>query len=122
MHGPQGLTNFNDTGLKMIQYGTPNFLPPQGTTEPSGAANFAEGHFGILGLGFDLGATSTAGQSVLSHIFAQNLSQSDYIGIALSRTGDQEGTADGSLTIAEYYSDYASGQIYGDFTLLAPQD
>ncbi|KAF8166813.1 aspartic peptidase domain-containing protein [Mycena galopus ATCC 62051] len=143
---PQGLTNFNDTGLSTtLRYGTgANFVTGdigigafqlnggefavteqaylQGTSEAGEAADFAQGHFGILGLGFDtpgasfinaavqtaLGTTSTAGQSVLSNIFAQNPTQSDYIGIALSRTGDQEGTADGSLTIAEYDSDYAS--------------
>ncbi|KAF8166803.1 aspartic peptidase domain-containing protein [Mycena galopus ATCC 62051] len=132
---PQGLTNFNDTGLSTtLRYGTgANFVTGDigiGAFQLNGgefavteqAADFAQGHFGILGLGFDtpgasfinaavqtaLGTTSTAGQSVLSNIFAQNPSQSDYIGIALSRTGDQEGTADGSLTIAEYDSDYAS--------------
>jgi hypothetical protein len=47
---------------------------------------------------------------VLSNIFAQNPSGSDYIGISLSRTGDQEGTADGSLTISEYDSDYQAVQ------------
>ncbi|KAF7343527.1 Six-hairpin glycosidase [Mycena sanguinolenta] len=86
-----------------------------GQTEAGEEADFEEGHFGILGLGFDTqgasqintavqqaqGATATWGQSVLTNIFAQNPDSSDYIGIALSRTGDQEGTADGSLTIAE---------------------
>jgi len=47
---------------------------------------------------------------VLDNIFAQNPSGSDYIGISLSRTGDQEGTADGSLTIADYDSNYEAVQ------------
>lgn len=94
----------------------------QGTKSAGEQADFDDGHFGILGLGFDTpgassindavqqveGTAATWGRSVLSNIFAQNPSGSDYIGISLSRTGDQEGTADGSLTIAEYDSDYAA--------------
>ncbi|KAJ7242152.1 aspartic peptidase domain-containing protein [Mycena haematopus] len=145
---PGGLRSFNDTGLSTtLRYGDgSNFITGdigigafeldggqfavpaqaylQGVTEAGEEADFEEGHFGILGLGFDTpgaslintavqqaeGATSTRGQSVLSNIFAQNPTGSDYIGIALSRTGDQEGTADGSLTIAEYDTDYSSVQ------------
>ncbi|KAJ7819470.1 aspartic peptidase domain-containing protein [Mycena olivaceomarginata] len=140
---PGGLTGFNDTGLSTtLRYGDgTNFVtgdigigafeldgqfavPAQaylfGKSQAGEEADFAEGHFGILGLGFDTvgasrintaiqtadGAASTRGRSVLSNIFAQNPSGSDYIGIALSRTGDGEGTADGSLTISEYDSDY----------------
>jgi len=141
---PEGLKSFNDTGLSTtVRYGDGSnfvtgdigvgafeldggqFAVPfqaylQGTRQAGEEADFAQGHFGILGLGFDTpgasrineavqqaqGAAATWGQSVLSNIFAQNSSGSDYIGISLSRTGDQEGTADGSLTIAEYDTDY----------------
>ncbi|KAF8186222.1 aspartic peptidase domain-containing protein [Mycena galopus ATCC 62051] len=145
---PQGLTNFNDTGLSMtLRYGTGvNYVTGdigigafqldrgefavaqqaylQGTSKAGEAADFPQGQFGILGLGFDtpgassfldtaaqtaLGATSTAGQFVLSNIFAHNPDQPDYIGIALSRNGNQEGTADGSLTTTEY--DNAHGRV-----------
>ncbi|KAJ6484763.1 aspartic peptidase domain-containing protein [Mycena sanguinolenta] len=143
---PAGLTNFNDTGLTTtLRYGDgSNFVKGDigvgafsldggqfavasqayvfGQTQAGEEADFVEGHFGILGLGFDTagasqintavqqaqGATATWGQSVLSNIFAQNPGSSNYMGIALSRTGDQEGTADGSLTIAEYDTDYQS--------------
>ncbi|KAJ7773231.1 aspartic peptidase domain-containing protein [Mycena metata] len=140
---PGGVPAFNDTGLSTtIRYGTgANFvtgdvgvnefqldgqytIPAQAYLSVSSSAgeesDFAAGHFGIWGLGFNTagssqvndavqqaqGATSTAGQSVLANIFAQNPSGSDYIGISLSRTGDQEGTADASLTISEYDTDY----------------
>ncbi|KAJ7657204.1 aspartic peptidase domain-containing protein [Mycena polygramma] len=143
---PGGLKTFTDTGLSTtLRYGDgSNFVTGdigigafelgggdfkipaqayvQGTTQAGEDTDFAQGHFGILGLGFDTtggsrineavqtadGAASTKGQSVLSNIFAQNTSGSDYIGISLSRTGDQEGTADGSLTISEYDADYAA--------------
>ncbi|KAJ6536904.1 aspartic peptidase domain-containing protein [Mycena capillaripes] len=145
---PGGLRTFTDTGLSTtLRYGDgSNFVTGdiglgafslgggeftipsqaylQGVTQAGEAADFSQGHFGILGLGFDLpgasrindavqtakGATSTIGQSVLSNIFAQNPTGSDYIAISLSRTGDQEGTADGSLTISEYDSDYEAVQ------------
>ncbi|KAJ7033179.1 aspartic peptidase domain-containing protein [Mycena alexandri] len=82
--------------------------------------DFDDGIFGLWGLGFNtpgssgvndavqtaFGTTATWGQSVLANIFAANQSGSDYIGIALSRTGDAAGTADASLTISEYDSDY----------------
>ncbi|KAJ7141632.1 aspartic peptidase domain-containing protein [Mycena filopes] len=94
------------------------------TSSAGQEADFADGNFGILGLSFNTpgssqindavqqayGPTATFGQSVLSNIFAQNPSASDYIGISLSRTGDQEGTADASLTISEYDTDYAAVQ------------
>ncbi|KAJ6535597.1 aspartic peptidase domain-containing protein [Mycena capillaripes] len=89
-------------------------------------SDFDDGLFGILGLGFNTPGSSqindaveqtpspilppTGGQSVLTNIFQQNPSGSDYIGISLSRTGDQEGTAEGSLTIAEYDADYQAVQ------------
>ncbi|KAJ6578613.1 aspartic peptidase domain-containing protein [Mycena sp. CBHHK59/15] len=86
--------------------------------------DFQDGIFGLWGLGFNTpgssgvndavqeayGANQNWGQSVLANIFDQNPTGSDYIGISLSRTGDQEGTADASLTISEYDSDYASVQ------------
>ncbi|KAF8151153.1 hypothetical protein K438DRAFT_1988296 [Mycena galopus ATCC 62051] len=74
---PQGLTNFNDTGLSMTlhYYTSANFVTGdigvgafqlnggefavpqqaylQGTSEAGEAADFVQGHFGILGLGFD---------------------------------------------------------------------
>ncbi|KAJ7716090.1 aspartic peptidase domain-containing protein [Mycena metata] len=82
--------------------------------------DFDDGIFGLWGLGFNtpgssgvndavqtaFGATATWGQSVLANIFAANQTGADYIGIALSRTGDAGGTADASLTISEYDSDY----------------
>jgi hypothetical protein len=85
-------------------------------------AEFNQGIVGLMGLGFDTTGSSrindavkqaeginvTRGQSVLSNIFAQSPSGSNYFAISLSRTGDQEGTADGSLTIAEYDSHYAA--------------
>lgn len=95
----------------------------QGTNQTGEEADFAAGSFGILGLGFDTavggslidnavqqaqGTNATWGRSVLSNIFAQDPSGSDYIAISLSRTHDQEGTADGSLAIAEYDSNYAA--------------
>ncbi|KAJ7183420.1 aspartic peptidase domain-containing protein [Mycena filopes] len=90
------------------------------TSSAGEESDFSAGHFGIWGLGFNTagssqvndavqtskGASSTAGQSVLANIFAQNPTGSDYIGISLSRTGDLEGTADASLTISEYDADY----------------
>ncbi|KAF8166779.1 hypothetical protein K438DRAFT_1984056 [Mycena galopus ATCC 62051] len=108
---PQDLTNFNDTGLsRTLHYGT--------------GANYVTDDIGIRAFQLDggefavcsrhprarlrhprrlpLGATSTAAQPVLSNISAQNPDQSDYTGIALNRNGGQEGTADGSLTTAEY--------------------
>ncbi|KAJ7255235.1 aspartic peptidase domain-containing protein [Mycena rebaudengoi] len=86
--------------------------------------DFDAGIFGLWGLGFNtpgssrindavqkaFGASETWGQSVLANIFAQHPTGSDYIGISLSRTGDQEGTADASLTISEYDSDYEAVQ------------
>ncbi|KAJ7867210.1 aspartic peptidase domain-containing protein [Mycena olivaceomarginata] len=119
-------TNFvtGDIGIGAFELDGQFAVPAQaylfGKSQAGEEADFAEGHFGILGLGFDTvgasrintaiqtadGAASTRGRSVLSNIFAQNPSGSDYIGIALSRTGDGEGTADGSLTISEYDSDY----------------
>ncbi|KAK7052765.1 Six-hairpin glycosidase [Favolaschia claudopus] len=117
---PGGLKTFTDTGLSAtLRYGDAYL---QGKTQNGEEADFAQGHFGILGLGFDTpgssrinaavlqaqGAASTVGNSVLSNIFAENATGSHYIGISLSRTGDEEGTADGSLTIAEYDSDYAA--------------
>ncbi|KAJ7222427.1 aspartic peptidase domain-containing protein [Mycena pura] len=83
-------------------------------------ADFDDGIFGLLGLGFNTpgssgvndavqeayGKNADWGQSVLANIFDQNPGGADYIGIALSRTGDQEETADASLTIAEYDSNY----------------
>ncbi|KAJ6533525.1 aspartic peptidase domain-containing protein [Mycena capillaripes] len=145
---PGGLRKFNDTGLSTtllfgdgsnfvkgdigsgaFSLGGGEFTVPfqaylQGTSQAGEDVDFGQGHFGILGLGFDTagasrinaavqtaeGAAATWGQSVLSNIFAQNPSGSDYIGVSLSRTGDQEGTADGSLTISEYDSDYESVQ------------
>jgi len=82
--------------------------------------DFNDGIFGLWGLGFNTpgssgindavqeayGANANWGQSVLANIFDQNPTGADYIGISLSRTGDQEGTADASLAIAEYDSDY----------------
>jgi hypothetical protein len=82
--------------------------------------DFNDGIFGLWGLGFNTpgssgvndavqeayGANANWGQSVLANIFDQNPNGADYIGISLSRTGDQEGTADASLTISEYDSDY----------------
>ncbi|KAF7367157.1 Six-hairpin glycosidase [Mycena sanguinolenta] len=144
---PQGLANFNDTGLSTaIHYGDGSafvegeigvgaFSLDGGVTVPYQAylnvaseagqePDFDQGLFGILGLGFDTtgasevdttvrnkdGPEATWGQSVLSNIFAQNPDSSNFIGIALSRSGDQEGSADGSLTIAEYDPDYESVQ------------
>ncbi|KAJ7698717.1 aspartic peptidase domain-containing protein [Mycena rosella] len=86
--------------------------------------DFDSGIFGLWGLGFNtpgssgvndavqgaFGPTANWGQSVLANIFAANPTGADYIGISLSRTGDQEGTADASLTIAEYDSDYQTVQ------------
>lgn len=56
------------------------------------------------------GSTETWGQSVLANIFAANPGGSDYIGISLSRNGDLGGTADASLTISEYDTDYQAVQ------------
>ncbi|KAJ6469517.1 aspartic peptidase domain-containing protein [Mycena sanguinolenta] len=84
--------------------------------------DFDDGIFGLWGLGFDTpgssevndavqkvdGANATWGQSVLANIFQENPTGDDYIGISLSRSGDTGGTADASLTIAEYDSDYAA--------------
>lgn len=86
--------------------------------------DFDSGIFGLWGLGFNtpgssgvndavqeaFGSSANWGQSVLANIFAQNATGADYIGISLSRTGDQEGTADASLTISEYDSDYEAVQ------------
>ncbi|KAF7367163.1 Six-hairpin glycosidase [Mycena sanguinolenta] len=156
---PQGLANFNDTGLSTtVHYGDGSTfvegeigvgafsldggvtVPYQvfklshsipshpaylyGTSEADFDSDLQQGLFGLLGLGFDVnggseiditvrnkeGAEATWGQSVLSNIFAQNPDSSDFIGIALSRSGDQEGTADGSLTIGEYDPDYEGVQ------------
>ncbi|KAF7367158.1 Six-hairpin glycosidase [Mycena sanguinolenta] len=95
-----------------------------GTSEAGLDSDLDQGLFGLLGLGFDVnggseidtavrnkdGPEATWGQSVLSNIFAQNPDSSNFMGIALSRSGDQEGSADGSLTIAEYDPDYESVQ------------
>ncbi|KAF7334254.1 Six-hairpin glycosidase [Mycena sanguinolenta] len=84
--------------------------------------DFDDGIFGLWGLGFDTpgssevndavqgayGTSATWGQSVLANIFQENPTGDDYIGISLSRNGDTGGTADASLTIAEYDSDYAA--------------
>ncbi|KAF7367156.1 Six-hairpin glycosidase [Mycena sanguinolenta] len=144
---PQGLTNFNDTGLSTtVRYGDGSTfvsgdigvgafsLDGQFTVPFQAYLNVASeagedpdldiGIFGLLGLGFETnggseinnavqhaqGPEATWGQSVLSNIFAQNPDSSNFMGIALSRLGDQEGSADGSLTIAEYDPDYESVQ------------
>ncbi|KAJ7758372.1 aspartic peptidase domain-containing protein [Mycena metata] len=99
-------------------------IPSQALKYAGEESDFSAGHFGIWGLGFNTpgssrvndavqqvhGTTDTSGQSVLANIFAQNASASDFIGISLSRTGDQEGTADASLTISEYDSNYEAVQ------------
>ncbi|KAJ7154714.1 aspartic peptidase domain-containing protein [Mycena filopes] len=105
---PEGLPSFNDTKL--------NATCAADAEKP----DFDDGIFGLWGLGFNtpgssgvndavqtaFGASQNWGQSVLANIFAANQSGADYIGIALSRTGDTAGTADASLTISEYDSDY----------------
>ncbi|KAJ6471408.1 aspartic peptidase domain-containing protein [Mycena sanguinolenta] len=145
---PQGLTNFDDTGLSTaVHYGDGStfiqgdigvgefsleggqFTVPQqaylyGTSEAGLDSDLDQGLFGLLGLGFETnggsqineavqnaqGPEATGGQSVLTNIFAQNPDSSDFMGIALSRSGDQEGSADGSLTIGEYDTDYEGVQ------------
>ncbi|KAJ7512552.1 aspartic peptidase domain-containing protein [Mycena galericulata] len=145
---PEGLPTFNDTklnatlrygdgsdfvsgdiGVGQFQLGSAYTIPFQAFLNVDDAASaenpdFAEGIFGLWGLGFDTpgssgvndavqtayGTSATWGQSVLANIFAENPTAADYIGISLSRTGDQEGTADASLTISEYDSNYQAVQ------------
>jgi saccharopepsin len=82
--------------------------------------DFDDGIFGLWGLGFNTpgssgvndavqaayGSSANWGQSVLANIFAANPTGADYIGMSLSRSGDTGGTADASLTISEYDSNY----------------
>ncbi|KAJ7023592.1 aspartic peptidase domain-containing protein [Mycena alexandri] len=117
-----------DIGVNQFELDSQFTIPSQAflfaTSSAGEESDFSAGHFGIWGLGFNTpgssqindavqhvhGTTDTSGQSVLANIFAQNASISDFIGISLSRTGDQEGTADASLTISEYDSDYEAVQ------------
>ncbi|KAJ7723432.1 aspartic peptidase domain-containing protein [Mycena metata] len=129
---PEGLPSFNDTKLNAtLRYGDGSdfvsgdigvgkfeldqYTIPFQVTKAADAEqpDFDDGIFGLWGLGFNtpgssgvndavqtaFGATATWGQS-------RNQTGADYIGIALSRTGDAGGTADASLTISEYDSDY----------------
>ncbi|KAJ6572010.1 aspartic peptidase domain-containing protein [Mycena capillaripes] len=86
--------------------------------------DFDSGIFGLWGLGFNTpgssrindavqlvyGESATWGQSVLANIFAENPAGADYIGMSLSRDGDTGGTADASLTISEYDTNYQAVQ------------
>ncbi|CAK5272868.1 unnamed protein product [Mycena citricolor] len=140
---PEGVPKFNDTHLNAtLRYGDGSdyvfgdigvgqfqlnqyTIPHQAYLNVFQAAaaedaDFADGIFGLWGLGFDTpgssgvndaiqtayGPSAKWGQSVLANIFAQDPTKADYIGIALSRSGDAGGTADASLTISEYDSDY----------------
>ncbi|KAJ7056849.1 aspartic peptidase domain-containing protein [Mycena amicta] len=106
--------------FKMGEYTIPfqAFLNVQDAAWPEDA-DFADDMYGLLGLGFNQQSVVNTvvqawfpgqnwGQSVLQNIFDQAPSSSNFIGIALSRTGDQEETADASLTIGEYDTAYAS--------------
>ena len=80
------------------------------------------GIYGLLGLSFDFstaspingkikslyGQDATWGRSVLKNIFAQNVSQPNFVAIDLSRTDDLEDTDGGSLLIGEYDDKYAA--------------
>ncbi|KAJ7768245.1 aspartic peptidase domain-containing protein [Mycena metata] len=88
----------------------PSFPGPQ-------QANFDNGIFGLWGIGTfsslvdqqvqtAYGTNATWGRGALANIFALNETGSDYIGLSLSRVGDQADTADGSFTVSEYDSDY----------------
>ncbi|KAJ7322878.1 aspartic peptidase domain-containing protein [Mycena albidolilacea] len=114
-----------DIGVGKFELGTEYSIPFQAFLNVQEAAaaedpDFDDGIFGLWGLGFNtpgssgvndavqeaFGSTATWGQSVLANIFAANPTGDDYIGISLSRGGDTGGTADASLTISEYDSDY----------------
>ncbi|KAJ7176708.1 aspartic peptidase domain-containing protein [Mycena filopes] len=56
----------------------------------------------------DVYGNATWGQNALASIFALNQTASDFVGISLSRVGDEVGTAHGALTIAEYEAEYAA--------------
>ncbi|KAJ7185427.1 aspartic peptidase domain-containing protein, partial [Mycena filopes] len=86
-------------------------------------ASSASGIFGSWGIGFgsndpstsrinqkvqDVYGNTTWGQNALASIFALNQTASNFIGISLSRVGDEVGTAHGALTIAEYEAEYAA--------------
>ncbi|KAJ6521071.1 hypothetical protein DFH09DRAFT_1098014 [Mycena vulgaris] len=122
---PNGLPSFNDTVLSITvrhgdgsnfvsgDIGVGAFQLDSSTRTQAKRLDFDDGIFGLWGLGFNtLGSSeiNDAGQSVLANMFALNASGADYIGISLSRTGDQEWMVDGSLTIAEYDSDYDAVQ------------
>jgi len=115
---------FGDIGVGKFQLNTYS-IPFQAFLNVNDASDaeqpdFDDGIFGLWGLGFNTpgssgindavqqayGSSATWGQSVLANIFDENPSASDYIGISLSRNGDTGGTADASLTISEYDSDY----------------
>ncbi|KAJ7253669.1 aspartic peptidase domain-containing protein [Mycena haematopus] len=116
---------FGDIGVGVFQLGSAYSIPFQAFLYVSDASSdeqpdFDDGIFGLWGLGFNTpgssevndavqlayGQSANWGQSALANIFEQNPTGDDYIGISLSRNGDTGGTADASLTIAEYDSDY----------------
>ncbi|KAF7297291.1 Six-hairpin glycosidase [Mycena indigotica] len=142
---PEGLPTFNNTGLNAtLRYGDGTdfvtgdigvgefklgsyTVPLQAflnvkIAAPAEDADFADGIFGLMGLGFNtpgssgindavqqaFGPTQNWGQSVLQNIFDQTPNGDNFIGIALSRTGDQEETADASLAISEYHSSHTA--------------
>ncbi|KAJ7019898.1 aspartic peptidase domain-containing protein [Mycena alexandri] len=120
-----------DIGVGKFALGQDTIIPRQaflsvnndsvGSSSPQ-KVNFDNGIFGSWGIGFGsndpdtsrinqkvqtaFGANTTWGQNALASIFALNQTGSDYIGLSLSRLGDPTDTADGSLTISEYDSDY----------------
>ncbi|KAF8217792.1 aspartic peptidase domain-containing protein [Mycena galopus ATCC 62051] len=114
-----------DVGVGEFQLGSAYTIPFQAFLNVDEASDeeqpdFDDGIFGLWGLGFNTPGSSSVndavqtaygqnanwGQSVLANIFAENPTGDDYIGISLSRSGDTGGTADASLTISEYDSDY----------------
>jgi saccharopepsin len=72
---------------------------------------FDIGVFGIVGLSFDsesevdnqvkenFGIDTTWGQTVLSNVFTSHPNDPDFISFALERSGDLDGSADGTFTI-----------------------
>ncbi|KAF7307770.1 Six-hairpin glycosidase [Mycena kentingensis (nom. inval.)] len=138
---PEGLPSFNDTGLNAtLRYGDGTdfvrgdigvgefkldtyTIPFQGALHwaaDAEDADFDDGIFGLMGLGFNTAGSSSVndavqaafgsgekwGQSVLQNIFDQTPGGENFIGIALSRTGDEEETAEASLAIAEYHVEH----------------
>ncbi|KAJ7169191.1 aspartic peptidase domain-containing protein [Mycena crocata] len=93
-------------------------------TQNVGLNECGSGICGLVGLGFDsptqgiahslstAGIDPSVGKSVLSSIFDQSPtpSQNRFFAISLSRLGDENGSADASINIGEYDSDYAAVQ------------